>query len=47
MLYNELLVPVAYFGQGMYFGELALLNNKPRQASVICKEDCIFATLSK
>lgn len=32
---------------GSSFGELALLENKPRAATVICKENCHFATLEK
>ena len=33
--------------QGMAFGELALLDNKPRAATIICEEDCHFAILEK
>jgi len=33
--------------QGMSFGELALLDNKPRSATIICEEDCHFAVLEK
>lgn len=32
---------------GKSFGELALLTNKPRAATVTCLEDCDFATLDK
>lgn len=34
-------------GLGLSFGELALLNNKPRLASIICHEDSHFMTLDK
>eukprot|EP01017_Pseudomicrothorax_dubius_P044050 TRINITY_DN7413_c0_g2_i1.p1 TRINITY_DN7413_c0_g2~~TRINITY_DN7413_c0_g2_i1.p1 ORF type:complete len:198 (+),score=38.04 TRINITY_DN7413_c0_g2_i1:110-703(+) len=30
---------------GESFGELALMNNKPRKATIRCLEDCHFATL--
>ncbi len=33
--------------QGQSFGELALLDNKPRAATIICEEDCHFAVLEK
>lgn len=32
---------------GKSFGELALINNKPRAATVKCLTDCHFAVLSK
>lgn len=32
---------------GNAFGELALLNNKPRLATIVCLEDCQFAILEK
>ena len=34
-------------GQGCSFGELALMENKPRAATIICEEDCHFAILEK
>jgi len=33
--------------KGSAFGELALTDNKPRAASIICKENCDFAVLDK
>lgn len=39
--------PVNYYRKGDYFGELALLNNEPRAASVISKTDVKLATLGK
>lgn len=32
---------------GTAFGELAILENKPRAATVVCKTDCMFASLNK
>ena len=32
---------------GMAFGELALLNNKPRAATIKCKDDTHLAVLDK
>lgn len=42
---NEIEIKVLKGGSS--FGELALLENKPRAATVICKENCHFATLEK
>lgn len=33
--------------QGQSFGELALLDNRPRAATIICEEDSHFAVLEK
>lgn len=33
--------------KGQSFGELALIDDKPRGASILCKTDCYFAVLSK
>lgn len=38
---------VSVMKEGDSFGELALISEKPRAASIICKELCICATLSK
>lgn len=32
---------------GKSFGELALIQHKPRAATIICKEDTHFATLDR
>ena len=32
---------------GASFGELALLENRPRAATIACKTDCVFAVLEK
>lgn len=32
---------------GSYFGEMALLDNVPRQASAVCKTDCTFFTIGR
>ncbi|KAF2399465.1 camp-dependent protein kinase A regulatory subunit [Trichodelitschia bisporula] len=39
--------PVHKYGKGDYFGELALLNDAPRAASVVAKTDIKVATLGK
>lgn len=39
--------PVKRYGKGDYFGELALLNDKPRAATVRCETECKVATLGK
>lgn len=41
------LIEVNTLNTGASFGELALLSNKPRAATIICKEDCHFAVLEK
>lgn len=35
------------YSPGSYFGELALLNNKPRAASIYATSDCVVAYLDK
>jgi len=39
--------PVKMLGKGDYFGELALLNDKPRAASVVSSSDIKLAMLGK
>jgi cAMP-dependent protein kinase regulator len=39
--------PVMSYRKGDYFGELALLNDKPRAATVVCRTDVKVATLGK
>ena len=38
---------VSVLSEGSSFGELALLQHKPRAATIICKERCYIATLDK
>lgn len=33
--------------QGQSFGELALIKDQPRAASILCREDCDFMVLNK
>ena len=44
---EEVLTEVRTLGIGTSFGELALLDNKPRAATIKCKENCDFAILDK
>lgn len=43
----NLLHEVSKLGIGDSFGELALLNDEPRRATIICCTPCCFATLEK
>ncbi|KRX05579.1 Cyclic nucleotide-binding protein [Pseudocohnilembus persalinus] len=38
---------VKSYKPGDYFGELALLKNQPRQASIVCTEDCVLVALDR
>lgn len=39
--------PVKDYNKGDYFGELALIKNEPRAASVIAKSDCRLLSLDR
>lgn len=41
------MLEVNELGVGDSFGELALINDRPRMATIICKEDCEFAILER
>lgn len=41
------LTEVKILNSGASFGELALLDKKPRAATIICKENCHFGVLDK
>jgi CRP-like cAMP-binding protein len=43
----DMMVQVAILEIGTGFGELALMNDEPRSATIDTIEDCQFATLSK
>lgn len=43
----KVLTKVGEYPAGKSFGELALMHSQPRAASILVKEDCDFATLSK
>lgn len=38
---------VATLTDGKYFGEQALLNNKPRAATIKCKTDCHIGVMTR
>ena len=38
---------VMQYKPGMYFGELALMKNQARAASVLCKTDCVLSCLDR
>ena len=40
-------IEIAQLSTGSSFGELALINNEPRKATIICLTDCFFAVLDK
>ncbi len=42
-----LFIEVTTLKSGKSFGELALIKNKPRAATIICQEVCHFAVISK
>ena len=37
----------ATFPEGVLFGDISLLTNSRRTATVLCKSDCVLLTLSK
>ena len=39
--------PVKRFGPGEVFGEMALINDKPRSATVVAQTDCKLAPISR
>lgn len=39
--------PVTYLGPGMLFGETALIEDQPRNASIRCKESCEFLVIER
>jgi CRP-like cAMP-binding protein len=43
----EQMTEVRVLPAGSGFGELALMNNKPRAATITCKDECEFAVLEK
>jgi CRP-like cAMP-binding protein len=44
---RPLFIETGVLTSGKAFGELALIKNKPRAATIICLEDCHFAVMSK
>jgi hypothetical protein len=40
-------IEVAFLDVGMPFGEIALLENQPRLATIKCKSDWVFATMDR
>jgi len=43
----DLYIEVTQLKSGKSFGELALINNKPRAATIRAKKDCHFAVMQK
>ena len=43
----EWFVEVHKLSEGGSFGELALINDKPRAATLTCLSDCIFAVIGR
>ena len=44
---SRVLKEIVSLKSGFSFGETALIEDKPRNATVICKENCYFAVLNK
>ena len=44
---STLFFEVVSLKSGKSFGELALIKNKPRAATIKCSEDCHFAVMNK
>jgi cAMP-dependent protein kinase regulator len=44
---QEKVVPVLEYERGGYFGELALIKNEPRAASVVAKSNCKLLSLDR
>ena len=44
---NKVLTEIRVLGVGDSFGELSLIENKPRAATIKCRENCHFAVLDK
>lgn len=40
------MTPILVYETGMHFGELALINKKPRAGTVVTLTDCHFACVS-
>ena len=40
-------IEIAILQTGASFGELALINNEPRKATIMCLNECYFAVLEK
>lgn len=40
-------IKVFNYKEGDYFGELALIKNQPRQASILCTSDCRVAYIDR
>ena len=44
---NQRVIQSVYLNNNQFFGELALINDDPRAASILCKKDTHFAFLDK
>jgi putative ABC transport system ATP-binding protein len=47
VLRDGILKPIAELGEGEFFGEQALINDLPRNASIVSSEPCILYSLDK
>lgn len=45
--FNQYFIEISQLQTGQSFGELALIEQKPRMASIRCLQDTFFAVLSK
>lgn len=47
VIQTDALDPISQITTGMHFGDYSLLRRKPRNSSVLCLTDCIFAVIDE